>query len=72
MTVAMPGQTPAILGFVLPAGLGLVLAATLLLSYPPRDPPVEDAGTEMPAEDLTQIYIALEEPLFVSWARDRR
>ncbi len=65
MIVALPGQTPAILGFAFPAGLALALAAVLLVSYPPR---VEVAAEEAVVEQeaLTHLYIALEEPLYVS------
>lgn len=65
MIVALPGQTPAILGFAFPAGLALALAAVLLMSYPPR---VEVAAEEAVVEQeaLTHLYIALEEPLYVS------
>ncbi|MCZ8153219.1 MAG: hypothetical protein O9292_12645 [Rhodobacteraceae bacterium] len=65
MIVALPGQTPAILGFAFPAGLALALAAVLLVSYPPR---VEVAAEEavVDQEALTHLYIALEEPLYVS------
>ncbi len=65
MIVALPGQTPAILGFAFPAGLALALATVLLVSYPPR---VEVAAEEAVVEQeaLTHLYIALEEPLYVS------
>lgn len=66
MTVALPGQMPAILGFAFPAGLALALAAVLLVTYPPRvEVPVEETGTEQRA-GLTHLYITLQEPLFVS------
>ena len=66
MTVALPGQTPAILGFAFPAGLALALAAVLLLSYPPRVEVPADTVEAAPSAALTHLYIALEEPLFVS------
>ena len=66
MTVALPGQTPAVLGFAFPAGLAIALAAVLMLSYPPRvEHPVDEAAAEK-AEAKTHLYIALEEPIFVS------
>lgn len=66
MTVALPGQTPAILGFAFPAGLALALSAVLLLSYPPRvDVPADEAVAERSA-GLTHLYITLQEPLYVS------
>ncbi|MBD1203344.1 MAG: hypothetical protein H9533_04320 [Rhodobacteraceae bacterium] len=66
MIVALPGQTPAILGFAFPAGLALALAAVLLVSYPPRvEVAAEEAVVEQPA-GLMHLYIALQEPLYVS------
>lgn len=66
MTVAFPGQTPAILGFAFPAGLALALSAVLMLTYPPRvDVPADAAETAQP-EGTTHLYIAVEEPIFVA------
>ena len=66
MTVALPGQTPAVLGFAFPAGLAIAMAAVLMLSYPPRvEHPVDQAAAEE-AEAKTHLYIAMQEPIFVS------
>ncbi|PLL12078.1 hypothetical protein C0V75_14440 [Tabrizicola sp. TH137] len=63
MIVALPGQTPAILGFAVPAGLAFAVAATLFLAYPPLpESPVEDARPP----GVAQLYITIREPIFIS------
>lgn len=66
MTVALPGQLPAIVGFALPAGLSFALATMLLVAYPPRlDMPVEETAVERPSR-LTYLYITLDAPIFIN------
>lgn len=67
MTVALPGQTPAILGFAFPAGLALVLAMTLLAT-PPRNATIaeDEAAQAIRPPGTTHLYVTLDAPIFVN------
>lgn len=62
MTLALPGRMPVVLGFALPAGIALAMAGALLGH--PVGPAPEEAQAARPA-GVTQLYVALKEPLFI-------